>query len=421
MNAYLKLEKYSIGVGDRFGQQAPAQLQACRLAEQAGVRVTPVWNKSHREHAIIGSHPSATRQAADAAVLALAWKHPYHVDADHVKHPTLPPFLPYCDYFTLDVGDALNGSAPPEVVERFIARHPELLGQLRIPGLSESIGFTRAELTSTLRTYLPAVLEAGALYCRIVREKSAETFITEVSMDETDTPQTPRDLLVILAALADEGVPAQAIAPKFAGRFNKGVDYVGDSALFAAQFEADLAVIAHAAREYGLPPSLKLSVHSGSDKFSLYSLIREAIQKHDAGLHLKTAGTTWLQELVGLTLTDKAGCDLVKGIYYQARQRVEELCQPYGPVISIDPSRLPSEKEVAQWEPVRLASAIAHDPSNPGYHPDLRQLLHVGYKIAAELGGDYLGALQRCRESISKKVTANLYNLHLKPLFLPNR
>jgi hypothetical protein len=115
-------------------------------------------------------------------------------------------------------------------------------------------------------------------------------------MDETDYPQTPVELLIILAAIADEKIPIQTIAPKFTGRFNKGVDYVGDVVQFTREFNEDLAAIAFAITTYGLPENLKLSVHSGSDKFSIYKAIHDAVKKFDAGVHLKTAGTTWLEE-----------------------------------------------------------------------------------------------------------------------------
>src|SRR5437660_12811486 len=119
-------------------------------------------------------------------------------------------------------------------------------------------------------------------------------------MDEPDSPQTPPELLVILAAIADEKIPIQTIAPKFTGRFNKGVDYVGDVVQFEKEFSEDLAVIAFAIKQYGLPGNLKLSVHSGSDKFSIYGPIRRSLKKFGAGVHVKTAGTTWLEELTGL-------------------------------------------------------------------------------------------------------------------------
>ena len=159
-------------------------------------------------------------------------------------------------------------------------------------------------------------------------------------MDETDAPQTPPELLVILTLLADAGVYLQTIAPKFTGRFNKGVDYVGDLAQFEREFNDDLAVIAHAVKTYGLPKNLKLSVHSGSDKFSLYPIIRRALQRTGAGVHLKTAGTTWLEELIGLSEAGGDGLALAKEIYAYALEHVDELCAPYASVIDIDRAKI---------------------------------------------------------------------------------
>src|ERR1035438_3081233 len=113
-------------------------------------------------------------------------------------------------------------------------------------------------------------------------------------MDETGDPQSPVELLIILAAIADEAIPIQTIAPKFSGRFNKGVDYVGDLPQFEREFALDVAAIQYAVSHFGLPSNLKLSVPSGSDKFSIYPAIHATMKKFNAGVHLKTAGTTWL-------------------------------------------------------------------------------------------------------------------------------
>src|ERR1035441_2854366 len=85
----LKLNKYSVGTGDRFAHQARAQLQACIMALESGIEVIPVWNKSNREHTIIGSVPVSVRQAADAAVKELGWNLPYFCDADHITLQTV--------------------------------------------------------------------------------------------------------------------------------------------------------------------------------------------------------------------------------------------------------------------------------------------------------------------------------------------
>ncbi|HKI68316.1 MAG TPA: tagaturonate epimerase family protein, partial [Verrucomicrobiae bacterium] len=252
----------------------------------------------------------------------------------------------------------------------------------------------------------------------IAKAKGEGKFITEVSMDEVDNPQTPPELLVILAAMADEKIPLQTIAPKFTGRFNKGVDYVGDLGQFEREFNDDLAVIAFAVKQYGLPGNLKLSVHSGSDKFSIYAPMRRALARHNAGLHIKTAGTTWLEELIGLAEAGGSGLALAREIYADALDHVEELCAPYAAVIDIDRQKLPTASTVNQWTSEQYVSALRHDQNNPAFNPHLRQLLHVGYKIAAKKGSRYLKALEEHEASVSENVTRNLYERHLKPLFV---
>jgi len=412
----LPCPKFTFGAGDRFAHGAPAQLQAFIDAREAGIEVTPVWNKSNREHLIIGSEPNQTRAAADAAVAELGWDGPYLLDADHITLATVDRFLEPCDFFTLDVAEDIGEPAEPAEVEAFIERHPELVGTVKIAGIDEPLEITREDVARTANQFLKATGRAKAIHSHIVERKGPD-FVTEVSMDETDSPQTPPELLIILAAIADQQIPIQTIAPKFTGRFNKGVDYVGDLARFEREFNDDLAVIAHAVHHYGLPGELKLSVHSGSDKFSLYPIIRRALARTGAGLHIKTAGTNWLEELIGLAEAGGDGLELAKRVYAGALARKEALCEPYATVIDIDFARLPSADEVAGWGGDAFAAALRHDPECPDYNPNLRQLLHVGFKVAAELGDNYLDALVTHRESVSRCITHNLLERHIKPLF----
>src|SRR5438874_7117598 len=319
------LEKYSFGVGDRFAHQAAAQLRACTQLLNHGISVTPVWNKSYREHAIVGSAPESVRAAAEAAVSKLNWNGPFHIDADHIRLATVDAFIDSSDFYTLDVADTIGHAATSKDLDAFVNRHPELCGTLTIPGIEEPFVNTGSDVRRIAGKYLKAVQEASCLYRHISSQKGEGKFITEVSMDETDSPQTPFELLVILVAICDEKIPAQTIAPKFTGRFNKGVDYVGDIAQFEKEFNDDLAVIAHAIARYGLPANLKLSVHSGSDKFSLYPIIRRTLPKFDAGLHIKTAGTTWLEELIGLAEAGGEALAFAKSIYAEALAHVDEL------------------------------------------------------------------------------------------------
>lgn len=416
----LRLSRYSVGVGDRFAHQARPQLRAFILASERGADVVPVWNKSNREHTFIGTEPVSVRNAAAAAVRDLNWAKPWHVDADHINIDTVERFLKPSDFFTIDVAHFIGQPAAPADLDQFLARHPELIGTVAIPGIEQPFTTTRESIAQIAATYLAAVLEAGRIYRHIASRKGEGNFITEVSMDETDDPQTPPELLVILAAIADERIPIQTIAPKFTGRFNKGVDYVGDIAQFTLEFESDLAVIAQAIRQYGLPDNLKLSVHSGSDKFSIYEPIRKALTKFNAGVHLKTAGTTWLEELIGLAEAGGPGLALAKEIYAKAWDHSEELCQPYASVIDIDYAKLPTPATVAKWTSEQFTGAMRHDLANPLYDKGVRQLLHVGFKIAAKMGGRYLNMLDACEESISRNVTFNLYNRHICPLLIAN-
>ena len=414
----LKLTRFSVGVGDRFAQQAEAQLRAFLLAAEHGADIVPVWNKSNREHLTVGSEPASVQAAAEAAVRKLGWTKPWHVDADHIRLQTVDRFVPCSDFFTIDVADSIGKPASAAAVKAFADRHPELTKPLEIPGVQGGICATRADVERIANQFLSAVHEAAEIYRHIAKLKGEGRFITEVSMDETDSPQTPVELLVILVALADEKVPLQTVAPKFTGRFNKGVDYVGDVVQFEKEFNDDLAVIAYAIRTYHLPENLKLSVHSGSDKFSIYGAIRRALQRHNAGLHLKTAGTTWLEELIGLAESNGEGLSLAKDIYAVALDHIEELCAPYASVIDIDRAKLPSAGVVAKWSAEQYAAALRHDSKCPQFNPHLRQLLHVGYKIASKKGETYLSQVRACREAISRNVTGNLYDRHLKPLFV---
>ena len=417
-NPGLTLGKYSIGTGDRFAHQAKAQLQACMHALNHGVEVIPVWNKSNREHTIIGSEPVSVRTAADAAVAALGWTLPWFCDADHITLQTVDRFLAPCDFYTIDVADFIGKPAEPADVAQFVNRHRDLLGQIHLDGIDEPFEITADNLHETAQKFLCAVKTAGEVYRKIEAAKGAGNFIPEISMDETDRAQSPVELLIILAAIAGEGIPIQTIAPKFSGRFNKGVDYIGDLVNFEKEFALDVAAIAYAVARFGLPDNLKLSVHSGSDKFSIYPAIHAVLQRFNAGVHLKTAGTTWLEELIGLAESGGDGLALAREIYEEAFAHREELCAPYATVIEIDAARLPPVDHVRGWTSEQYTSALRHVQANPAYNSSLRQLLHVGFKVAARMGSRYIGLVEANEDVIAKNVTENLYVRHIAPVFL---
>ena len=412
------LEKYSIGVGDRFGHQGAAQLQALQKADELGVKIVPVWNKSFREHTIVGTNPGNARAAADAAVKERNWKYAHYVDADHIGLKNVDLFLDSSDFYTLDVADFIGKPAEENEIESFVKSMRKYTKSFPLAGVRTTATVTEADLYAVGRKYLYAVKEAGRIYRQIAATKGADNFVAEVSTDEANEPQTPVQLFFILAALAEEGVRVQTIAPKFTGSFLKGIDYVGSVEKFTTEFEEDLLVISHAIKTFDLPQNLKLSVHSGSDKFSLYPPIRRTIQKHNAGLHLKTAGTTWLEELIGLAAAGGEGLKVAQEIYATAFSRIDELCKPYETVINIDRSKLPDPQKVRTWGSDDYTSALRHNQSDPRYNLHFRQLLHVGYKVAAEMGDRYLQMLVKNKEIIGRNVTENLFERHIRPLLL---
>ena len=414
----MKLGKYSFGIGDRFSHEGKAQLAA--LIEGAGkypFEFVPVWNKSNREHQIIGTEPMDTRREADEAVKALGYDKPYFVDADHINMNNVDRFIDASDFFTIDVADYIGKPADADSVSKFIENNLKYSGTLSIPGIQEPFRVDRSLLELLAGKYLFAAQEAGRIYRHIASKKGADNFVTEVSMDEVDAPQTPIEIFFILSALAQENIPAQTIAPKFTGRFNKGVEYVGDTAQFEKEFREDLLVIDYAVREFGLPQGLKLSIHSGSDKFSIYPIMGRLIRQYDKGIHIKTAGTTWLEENIGLALADADALELAKKIAISALGRMEELCVPYATVIDINPTKLPTAHQIASWSGQEYARALRHNRKDPLYNPDFRQLVHVSYKIAAELAPEFYAALRRNADVVAGQVKENILDRHIARLF----
>jgi tagaturonate epimerase len=411
------LGKYSFGLGDRFGRQGSAQLNAIIETSLKGIDITPVWNKSNREHSIIGTRPEDVRTEADNAVRKAEYGRPYFVDADHINLDTVENFIPSSDFFTIDVASYIGKKAEAGEISEFMSGVDKYSGVLKIPGTKLSYNISKSQISRIAEKYLFAAIKAWQIYRKIEKGKGQGNFVTEVSMDEVSSPQTPVELFFILKMLASENIPLQTIAPKFSGRFNKGVDYVGEPMKFAQEFESDLMVIDFAIKEFGLPENLKMSIHSGSDKFAIYPYIGAIIKKHDKGIHVKTAGTTWLEEVIGLAGSGGEALELVKEIYIKALDKIDELCAPYADVIDIDTSSLPSGRDVKGWSGKRFADSLRHIPGNPDYNPNMRQLVHVAYKLAAQRKDEYFRLLDANEGTVSQCVYENIYNRHICRLF----
>jgi len=411
------LGKYSLGLGDRFGHQADPQLKAIIDASEKGVEIIPVWNKSNREHNTIGTQPGDVRTEADAAVKKAGYGKPYFVDADHINLDSVERFLESSDFFTIDVASYIGKRANDDEITLFTAGAKKYSGQLKIPGTKLSFEISESKIKQIAEQYLFSAIKAWEIYRRIEKARGNGNFITEISMDEVAHPQSPVELFFILKMLSSENIPLQTIAPKFSGRFNKGVDYTGDPAVFAREFETDLLITDFAIKEFGLPENLKLSIHSGSDKFSIYESIGSIIKKHDKGIHVKTAGTTWLEEVIGLAESGKESLDFVKDIYFSSLDAIDELSAPYADVIDINVASLPSKREVADWTGAKFAESLRHIPGRKSYNQNMRQLMHVAYKLAALRISEYYSLLEKNQSHISKCVYDNIFHRHISRLF----
>jgi hypothetical protein len=412
------ISKYSMGVGDRFGLEGAAQLRAFQAAKDQGVMITPVWNKSNREHSLIGTRPRDVRVEADAAVKSCQWSGPYFVDADHIGLATVDKFVGASDFFTIDVADSIGKSASDASIARYMAEMQQFSGVLRIQGIAEPVTVDPASLQEIASKYLYAVEEAGRVYRHIVQQKGEGNFVTEVSFDEANSPQTPAELLFILAAVAREAIPVATVAPKFTGEFLKGIDYVGDIKRFTREFEEDLAILEFAKQTFSLPVALKLSIHSGSDKFSLYPVMHRAIKKAGAGIHLKTAGTTWLEEVIGLAAAGGEGLAFVKALYRDAYGRYDEMAKPYLTVIAIDRQALPTPAQVDSWSAQQYVETLEHNQACKRFNIHFRQMVHISFRVAAEKRSQYLALLKSNRSSIESHVSHNILKRHVEPLFL---
>lgn len=412
-----KLSKYSFGMGDRFAHQSKYHLQAIIDAASKGVDVTPVWNKSNREHTTIGSQPKDTLKAVEETIKSKNYNHQYFIDADHINLQTVEGFLDYANFFTIDVASYIGTKADEKEKDNFLKTVEKYITNLEVPGINEKFDISKSYVEELIDTYLYAAEMASKTYKIIEDAKGKGNFITEVSMDEVENPQKPSDLFFILAMLAFYNVPAQTIAPKFTGRFNKGVDYVGDVAAFRQEFEDNLMVIDFAIKEFNLPEELKMSIHSGSDKFSIYPAIKEITQKHDKGFHIKTAGTTWLEEVIGLAKAGGDALKLVKEIYAESLTDIDGLAAPYADVIDINKDELPTAEVTNKWSGQDFVDALLHIPNSEKFNPNMRQLIHVGYKLAADRIDEFNKQIIANKEVVGQCVYDNIYDRHLKRLF----
>jgi len=351
----------SFGMGDRLGIATPGHVRAVRVVQG---RIFPIFaQQSIREMTRTGRTPQQVMDDATWGVFEEGWRGDIGADADHLKTTDDIDACLVAGFtlFTIDPGGYVDNVSQSDSLSRLNEKEQRLPVhmQLKQTGLlGKTFNFEEIQIELDEPTLLKAMVKYGNAIAHVVtmvehlqRVAKTHSFEVEISMDETELPTSPADHVYIASELQRLGVRWISFAPRFVGRFEKGVDYIGD----VHAFEADLTIHAAIARQFG---PYKLSLHSGSDKFSIYPVFMD--QTHGLA-HVKTAGTSYLEALRTIAATDQ---ELIREIYSFAQERFETDRHSY--LISAQINKAPETITITDW---------------PGLlnQFDAREILHVTY------------------------------------------
>ena len=408
----------SAGFGDRLGLATPGHVWAVQ-----GTGIAPVFaQQSVRENARTGRTPRQVLDEAMWGVFQEGWREPWGADADHLKTPADVEAFVAAGYtfYTVDPGDQVDNAAQTDsepVLVRKVAdlpwealeSSPEALYQgflgrpVSLDGFT--LAFNEVTLLRAAAKYGWAVAHTASMYRHLVtlmddrppstgsgqalRQRSGQAFELEVSVDETETPTSAHEHFYMASELRRLGVKWVSLAPRFVGRFEKGVDYIGD----LAEFEAELARHAAVARYFG---GYKLSLHSGSDKFSVYPVVA----RHTGGMvHLKTAGTSYLE---ALRVMAKVEPGFFREVLDFARDRYETDRATYH--VSAQLAKVPASDDLADSSLSDLLEQF-----------DARQVLHVTFGSVLDRFGGRLKAALRAHKEAHYATLAAHFERHLAP------
>jgi len=377
----------SFGFGDRLGLATPGHIAAVR-----GTKFAPIFaQQSVRENARTGRTPQQVVDDAKRAVDSAHWEAPWGADADHLKTTDdIPPFVEAgYTFFTVDPGEHVDNAAdadPSGVLQNKVAKFnwDELSALYLDQPVDPPWGqFDEESLMRSTVKYGNAIRQAASMYDHLSQLKDAFDF--EVSVDETDSPTTPLEHFYIASELTRRGIHFTSLAPRFIGRFEKGVDYIGDLNALDIELEKHAAVTTY----FG---TYKLSLHSGSDKLSVYPLV---VKHWGERVHVKTAGTSYLEALRVLASHEP---DLFLKIYSLGRECYEVDKRTYHVSASLE--FLPSTSDL----PLLLNDFHA------------RQVLHVTFGSAiGKFGAELKSALIKHEDAYYEGLRAH-FEKHLNLL-----
>jgi len=391
----------TFGTGDRLGSAGPGHLRA-----MAGYRVCPVLaQQSVRELELTGRDYGQVLDAATWAVFQEGYEGPWGADGDHLKSEewVRTALQIGFTFITADVSDYIRNEYAAADEDEVLAAYERIRAEERkriedtyLPlaielDTGERIRFTREILARTVLIYAEAIRHALRLYRAGVEIKAEGAFDFELSVDETETPTTPEAHLFVALEAQRLEMKIGSIAPRFVGEFQKGIDYIGDTEEFRRTFATHAAL----ARHFGH----RVSVHSGSDKFSVFPIVGELT---GGRFHIKTAGTHWLEAMKTIAAHEP---QLYRRLHRAALERFEAARRYY--VVTTDLDKVPSLDEIADAD---LPSLFEKR--------DSRQLIHITYGELLkdeELGPCFYDALHRHREAYCSAVELHTKH-HLESL-----
>jgi hypothetical protein len=355
-------KEITIGVGDRLGMAGRGHIRAIR-----GYRASPVLSQqSVRELTLTSRSFTEVLDSSTWAVFAEGFRSPWGADGDHLKaeDKVKEALTNGFTMITADVSDHLHtpflSAGDADAGAAYASLDPGYRKDVEARYLSRpfglasggSVSFTPLELKKTVLAYRDALEHAAALYRAGTSVKRSGGFDFELSIDETDSPTSPQAHVFMAVEARRIGIPVTSMAPRFVGEFQKGIDYIGS----VKDFESGFALHADIAEAFGH----RISVHSGSDKFSVFP----AVGRLSRGkFHLKTAGTSWLEALRVIASSD---LPLFRDLYSRALERYPAARALYH--VTPDLSRLPAVETLDE----RSAPALLGDI-------DARRVLHITY------------------------------------------
>lgn len=397
-------QQTSFGFGDRTGLATPGHVAAMRAV---GGAIAPIYaQQSVRENTRIGRTPQQVMADAAWGVFQTGWRTPWGADADHVKEVAhVAPFVAAgYTFYTIDPSDHVDNAAQTDtvaVLRQKVEQLPWSILETDYTTLHEryctapfnldgyTITFDEETLLRALGKYGRSVAHTLTITAEINRQSGQRPFDLEMSVDETDTPTSAHEHFLIANELLRRDVPVVSLAPRFVGKFQKGVDYIGDLAEFEAELGKHVAIMRHFNR-------YKLSIHTGSDKFSIYGIVH----RQASGLvHVKTAGTSYLEALRLLTEVNPT---LFRHILTLGHERFAKDRKSY--FLDCDQAKVPHSAALSDADLPALLDQF-----------DARQLLHVTFGSALDEYGAKLKAVLAANESGYEAVLLTHFRRHLAP------